>query len=944
MSQTDTCMSFLWAKKKEQNGQFFWLPLTLHLKDTMGVMDFLWHHWVSEGQKEIIIHALSDTGEEVADTAQRLACFLAGIHDLGKCTPVFQTQKGYQNSPDLDIALLNRLEQAGLTGISSLNLDMAARKRSHHTVTGEYLLQYFGVQQDIASVIGAHHGKPVDKDEIVTKMKRYPRYCFQDETKGPCQRLWLAMQKKLLEGSLEKTGFIDTEGNPTADSLPEISETGQVLLSGLVIMADWIASNEAYFPLIPLEENEPRAIEKRLQHGMMTWREKNPVEATEVMSIPDVGEYYRERFDFPPRPFQQKVFDTIADTANPGIFILEAPMGCGKTEAALTAAEELMAEKQLDGIFFGLPTQATSNGIFPRIEDWFDKFAGAYDKFGIMKLMHGKAALNELQEELVDGVHVDEERESGVLTSQWFAGKKTAILSDAIVGTVDHFLLSALKQKHLALRHLGFSKKVVIIDEVHAYDAYMDVFLSRAVEWMGAYGIPVVLLSATLPKGIREKLIQAYLLGQGKGIRTRDKKKYASIFQSEAYPLLTYTDGGTVRQRRDFTKEEDKCVVVRRLEENHLEEMLETLLANGGVAGIIVNTVGRAQGLFERLVKVFGRDVSLLHAKFIDTDRVAKEKVLMDNIGKDAKRPRRAIVIGTQVLEQSLDIDFDVLITDLCPMDLLLQRVGRLHRHQITRPEGLSIPILYVMGQSDTLSFEEGASAIYGDYLLARTQKLLPKEIFLPRDISPLVQSVYDDTEIHWDEGVKETYKSAKKKHAINIMKKTNTAQNQFLLRKPHLKIKPDKYNLIGWLDTSITFDSEENAFAQVRDAEESIEVIMLMKYGTGYGYFGKKEDISGQVENYKVAKEIAKQTLKLSSSIARFAFGNIQKTIEWLEEYNRENLYSWQQQPWLKGSLGILFEPVDDRKTGRFYLGDVILMYNYDIGLQVFQNNKKKI
>lgn len=944
MSQTDTCMSFLWAKKKEQNGRFFWLPLTLHLKDTMGVMDFLWHHWVSEGQKEIIIHALSDTGEEVVDTAQRLACFLAGIHDLGKCTPVFQTQKGYQNSPDLDIALLNRLEQAGLTGISSLNLDMAARKRSHHTVTGEYLLQYFGVQQDIASVIGAHHGKPIDKEEVVTKLKLYPRYCFQDEKEGPCQRLWLAMQKQILERNLKKTGFIDSEENPTVDSLPEISEIGQVLLSGLVIMADWIASNEAYFPLIPLEENEPEAMENRLQCGMMTWREKNPVEATDVMSIPNVEEYYSERFDFPPRPFQQKVFDTIANTENPGIFILEAPMGCGKTEAALTAAEELMAEKQLDGLFFGLPTQATSNGIFPRIEDWFDKFAGVYDKLGIMKLMHGKAALNELQEELVDGVHVDEERESGVLTSQWFAGKKTAILSDAVVGTVDHFLLSALKQKHLALRHLGFSKKVVIIDEVHAYDAYMDVFLSRAVEWMGAYGLPVVLLSATLPKGIREKLIQAYLLGQGKGIRTRDKKKYASIFQSEAYPLLTYTDGGTVRQRRDFTKEENKCITVHKLEENHLEEILETLLAHGGVAGIIVNTVGRAQMLFERVTKVFGTDVSLLHAKFIDTDRGIKEKVLMDNIGKGAKRPRRAIVIGTQVLEQSLDIDFDVLITDLCPMDLLLQRVGRLQRHQITRPEGLATPILYVMGQSDTLSFEKGASAIYGDYLLARTQKLLPKEIFLPRDISPLVQSVYDDTEIHWDEGVKETYKSAKKKHAINIMKKTNTAQNQFLLRKPHLKIKPDKYNLIGWLDTAITFDSEENAFAQVRDTEESIEVIVLMKCGMGYGFFGKKEDISSQVENSKVAKEIAKQTLKLSASVAWSAFGNVQKMIEWLENYNKKNLYSWQQQPWLKGSLGIIFEPVDDGKTGRFYLGDMTLMYNYDIGLHVFRNNKKKI
>ena len=429
MNQTEKCLSFLWAKKKEQSGQFFWLPLTLHLKDTMGVMEFLWHHWVSEGQKEIISRTLSDTGEVAIDIACRLACFLAGIHDFGKCTPAFQTQKGYQNSQDLDIALLNRLEQVGLTGIASFGLDVYERRRSHHTVTGEYLLQYFGVHKDIASVVGAHHGKPVNREEEIDNLKFYLRYCFQEE-EGPCQALWISMQKKLLSTTLKMTGFADSGGNPDVTLLPEISETGQVLLSGLVIMADWIASNEAYFPLIPLEENEPRAIEKRLQHGMMTWREKNPVEATEVMSIPDVGEYYRERFDFPPRPFQQKVFDTIADTANPGIFILEAPMGCGKTEAALTAAEELMAEKQLDGIFFGLPTQATSNGIFPRIEDWFDKFAGAYDKFGIMKLMHGKAALNELQEELVDGVHVDEERESGVLTSQWFAGKKMVLCQD----------------------------------------------------------------------------------------------------------------------------------------------------------------------------------------------------------------------------------------------------------------------------------------------------------------------------------------------------------------------------------------------------------------------------------------------------------------------------------------------------------------------------------
>ncbi len=148
---------------------------------------------------------------------------------LANVPPAFQTQKGYQNSPDLDIALLNRLEQARLTGISSLNLDMAARKRSHHTVTGEYLLQYFGVQQDIASVIGAHHGKPVDKEEIVTKMKRYPRYCFQDETKGPCQRLWLAMQKKLLEGSLEN--FPISVFPARAGVIPDVHDTASFVIS-----------------------------------------------------------------------------------------------------------------------------------------------------------------------------------------------------------------------------------------------------------------------------------------------------------------------------------------------------------------------------------------------------------------------------------------------------------------------------------------------------------------------------------------------------------------------------------------------------------------------------------------------------------------------------------------------------------------------------------------
>ncbi len=937
MGNTEKILSTLWAKKKEWGNQFYWLPLTVHLKDTIGVMRFIWHHWVSEGQKHIIIKNLElpSAKLDAENIAVNLACFLAGVHDLGKCTPMFQTQKGYNNSLDLDIAILEQLEITGLAGIKNIGFSENARRDSHHTIMGEYLLRDFGVRQDIASIIGAHHGKPTDADDKLDTLRGYPERFYQ-EAKGTIHVQWQKMQVRLITDALKDTGFVKPNGEANISLLPAIGEPGQVILSGLVIMADWIASNEAYFPLVPLDEQVLVNTTERLKTGITSWYKNNPAESLDIIGVPSADMYYQKRFNFLPRAFQQKVFDVLRSTDNLGLLILEAPMGCGKTEAALAATEELMAKKKLDGLFFGLPTQATSNGIFPRINTWLKNLMEDYATVGTIKLMHGKAALNDLQEELIEAAYVDEDISEGVLTTQWFSGKKTSILSDAVVGTVDQFLLAALKQKHLALRHLGFSRKVVVIDEVHAYDAYMNVFLSRAIQWMGAYGIPVILLSATLPAKTREDLIEAYIRGQGQKRSQREKEEHKKLFQSRAYPLITYTDNGEICQSVDFPQEKDRRIIIKKLDEANLEQTLKLLLANGGVVGIIVNTVTRAQVLFEQLVQLFDNDVKLLHSKFIATHRVNKEKHLMETIGKGAKRPQRSIIIGTQVLEQSLDIDFDVLITDLCPMDLLLQRVGRLHRHDISRPEGLSQPLLYVMGESEALEFEQGSAAIYGNYLLARTQSLLPKgEIFMPRDIPLLVQQVYGRENISWPAGVQEIYDKAKKKYEMVLEHKADEANRQFLLRKPHLKIKPERWNLIGWLNTEAKCDSEANALAQVRDAEESIEVIALVKIDYGYGFFGKKEDISNQIENYKVAKEIAKCNLKLSEAMARYACGTVDKTIEWLEKYNREQLSCWQQQPWLKGSLGIIFENTDDGYTGEFRLGNVILYYNCDIGLR---------
>ena len=945
MDRIDQALATLWAKKNDRDGRLTWLPLTTHLEDTKGVITCLYQHWMSDGQKEILLRTIKPAvGTADEALGRRLAQFLASVHDIGKATPVFQTQKSFQHAADLDDALVEHLEQSGFTGISELSLDAQDRKRTHHTVTGEYLLGQYGVRDDIASIIGAHHGKPLDDKKEVNDQRAYEDFYDQNENGDPSViALWQAVQKEIFLRAMRTGEFTKSDRTTDIALLPEITEPGQVILSGLVIMADWIASNERYFPLIPIEEMTTGDMRQRLEKG---WTQRYKHHADEPLTLSSTGEaeaYYTMRFGFAPRDFQRIVFDTIAKTEDPGIFILEAPMGGGKTEAALAAVEQLIAATQLDGLFFGLPTQATSNGIFRRIETWYEQLVKDYDKRSTMKLMHGKAALNDLQEELSRGDHVDEDGGAGVFTSAWFSGRKTAILSDAAVGTVDHFLLTALKQRHLALRHLGFSRKIVVIDEVHAYDAYMDVYLKRALEWMGAFGIPVVLLSATLPAGIRRDLICAYQKGRGYGIRKADRDSNALIFDSDHYPLLTYTEGDKICQRDDFPKAKDCCVAVHSLDEEKLAETLQILLKDGGVAGIIVNTVRRAQEIYQALAERFHGEVSLLHAHFIDTDRMKKERVLMDQIGKGAKRPYRAIVIGTQVLEQSLDIDFDVLFTDLCPMDLLLQRVGRLHRHKIHRPKALREPALYVMGMSATLDFEQGASHIYGEYLLARTQKILPETLFLPRDISPLVQQVYGNETFDWTEGLEAKYQDFRESHNEKRVQKEDKANRGFLLDRPHLKWKPEKYNLLGWLKTEAQDTSDDIACSQVRDAEESIEVIAVRQCGNGYSYFDSKEDISGQIEKVERMKELSSHTLKLSHLTAVQACGSVSETIAWLESYNRTHLSDWQSLPWLKGCLGIIFQMDEDMQTGFFPLGKVMLYYDDRLGLRVEKTSSSR-
>lgn len=907
-----------WAKKQYNNGSFEWLPLYIHLIDTKNVMAFLYDHWLSESQRRLLNKSINSDDEDIG---KKLAMFVAACHDLGKATPAFQLKKGYTNSSDLDSVLIEKLANDGFDGI--LDSKLASANKSHHSLASQYLLEKYGVNRDIAIIVGAHHGSPVEEPSQVDNQFAYPSNYYQNENKNnQIHKLWEDNQREILLRALETTGFKDIK------SLPYINQVGQVILTGLLIMADWIASNTKYFPLVSVYEDREFDTSNRAYNGLNAWIKTDAWQSSYKI---DYKEEFKERFmsgndSFYPNHYQDKFIQTIINSDDPGIFVFEAPMGIGKTEAALFGLEVLAQKKAASGMYFALPTQATSNGIFPRVERWLESVADEFEDKLSIRLIHGKAYLNETFNDLAKNINQDDYTEnSNVIVNELFSGRKSSILDDFIVGTIDQFLLMALKQKHLFLRHLGFSKKVVIIDEVHAYDAYMNQYLYQALKWLGAYDVPVIILSATLPAEKREELVKEYLLGKGIG---KKKQIHQRTIARDTYPLITYNDGSTIKYEDKFTKSKSKEIKVINEDNENLLNLLIKLYKQGGNIGVIVNTVKKAQELAKALEEVLGEDsFELIHSRFIDSQRIEKEDQLLKMIGKKSNRPHRKIYIGTQVIEQSLDIDFDVMVTELAPIDLILQRAGRLQRHDIERPKNYKKPILYVVGASESFDFDKGSASVYSPYLLARSQYFLPDSIIIPDDLSKLVQKVYSEDEIELLDDLKDKYYNFKNEHMKIIDSKKNRAK-VFRIGKPDSDFLDDEgETIMGWLNNSNEVITEEETFAQVRDSKETIEVIALQKNENGIGMFGTDYDIMDKIEDNNFSKKIASNTLKLPQVLSEKY--NISKTIEYLEKYNLKYLSGFQNSVWLRGSLGIIFD-----ENGIFEIGDYVLKYSSKYGL----------
>lgn len=950
----------LWAKSRD-NGDA-WMPLRCHLADAAGTAAELWDSWLPGQAKAIIEDSVKDP-----QLAKKLAVFLAAVHDVGKASAFFQ-----EKVPQL-------AHRVSMSGMYIPELGPEKYLAPHATlgafVLRDWLMERWGFStfgaEELAVIVGGHHGV-------------YPGLERGEDIENALAREdspWFEARNRALEEASICAGLNEDDWKTLAAG--RLSQAAQLVLTGVVIVADWIASNEDYF-LYPEDEEQPDTQATVLadpspRHRVSTalnalslpgpWRTQPAPDLAGASEDEAIAQFFRERFSFPreatPRPMQADAVRAAEELEGPGLIIIEAPTGEGKTEAALAAAETLARRFNSGGVMVALPTCATSDGIFSRVLRWLESAVPAGQRAS-MALTHSRAGLNDDYQSLfarpgrpdpfsgVRGVWGDQDnhhtQKAAIEAHHWLRGRKTAALAAFTVGTIDQFLMCALKSKHVMLRHLGLASKVVVLDEIHAADYYMQVYLHRALEWCGAHGVPVIACSATLPPVQRAALLESYRRGRcvAQGMTKLKIKKLPSLQENSlAFPLICTVSDAEMRRYTPAASGRFSRTTLEIIGDDvdALAERILSEIHDGGCVAIIRNTVKRACELYERLVADprLGEDnVRLLHSRFIASDRRELERQLLDKLGPKGDRPERLVVVATQVIEQSLDIDVDLMVSDLAPIDLLVQRIGRLHRHnRDNRPTGLQEARLLITGMSDAGNWstppeiDRGSCAIYGESTLLRTLATLYALIFSrskpvlhsPEDVPALVAMAY--AESLEDVPPPASAWSDPMAAADENMQIEKSAKEQ--KARAFLAPKPTKMAVWGW--NEIGTAEEVRGQAQVRDIQDSIEVIVIREDQQGPTclewidqYGGHPVDSMGGIPR-DLALALARCTVTLPSA----PFRNADRLDRLIQELEGRTPESWSMNPWLRGMLAL---PINDQ--GVFEWDGLIFRYDRKLGLEV--------
>lgn len=602
---------------------------------------------------------------------------VVACHDDGKVSPTFQ-YKIYKNLSQTPAEIWPLIKDATLD---------ENKLWGGHAGVSQATLDEMQVGKYIAEIAGQHHGWSPNIGA---------RQASSEVFGG---QAWLQQRIELIE-KLKKALNQD---------FPKIQNELQAkLIAGLTTVADWIGSGSLFDN--PSEDWQPKIKQAIEAAGFIAPKIK-----------PNLT--FEQIFGFNPREAQSQLFELANQ---PGVYVLEAPMGLGKTEAALYAAYLLLEKNKATGLYFALPTQLTSEKIHERVSAFLQTILEEDSLHANPILLHGQAWLKQ---------HMGEDAAPG---GEWFSQGKKGILAPFAVGTIDQALMAVLHVKHGFVRTFGLAGKVVILDEVHTYDAYTGTVMDELVDALRQLHCTVIILSATLIQERRQALLKTPVV-------------------EAAYPLISGLANNTLTEIA--IKPTEKNTVEINIEsdtEHALEEAL--IRAEQGQQVLwIENTVAEAQECFLTLAaraSALGIESGLLHSRFTQTHRQINEDKWVTLFGKSGWSQRREqgrILVGTQVLEQSLDIDADFLITRLAPTDMILQRLGRLWRHENPNRHPQAKQQAWLLAPNLEQAIEQpqkefGASAsVYAPYVLCRTLEVWQNrsQVSLPQDIRPLIEATY---------------------------------------------------------------------------------------------------------------------------------------------------------------------------------------------------------
>jgi CRISPR-associated endonuclease/helicase Cas3 len=710
-----------WGKtRRRRDGSDGWHPLAYHSLDVAAVGSVL----------------LRDQGfPRIAPALHPLLLTLLAWHDIGKFTRPFQC-KVEAFWP----AALGRFRPVSVShGHDTAGYGLLIGPMDD--VTASLLPKWRNAGRAMLRAACGHHGRP-------------PRDIDAISSEEACDVCLNAAKAYAIE-AMRTVGSL-----PVAPVGTEVALRLAWQLAGLVVVADWIGSNETWFEAndleMPLEQywtNHalPQAAAAVTQAGIV------PAVARGRVALSDLAPHATEA-----TPLQTLAVDLPLPAEGPTLVVIEDQTGAGKTEAALLLAHRMMALGHARGVFAALPTMATANAMYQRLTN---AYRVLFEDKAIPSLVlaHGRRALHQgFQKSILpsptpgDDAVEDTRAEdaagetAGAQCAAWVASdRRRAFLADIGVGTVDQALLGVLPSRHAPLRLFGLSQRVLIVDEAHAYDAYMSQELETLVAFHAALGGSAIVLSATLPQDRRAALLAAFHKGAG---------GTASELTSQHYPLLTLAAAGGDCERPCLPRRElGRTVQVERLATVEAAVARIAAAARAGLAVAWVrNAVDDAIEAHSALTAE-GIKADLFHARFAMGDRLDIEAAVVERFGREAPKADRAgrVLVATQVIEQSLDLDFDLMVSDLAPIDLLIQRAGRLWRHiRSDRAAAADTPRLLVLSPEATADADGGwlsgpwqrTRYIYRWTILWRSARELfaVGAIDTPGDVRRLIGAVYD--------------------------------------------------------------------------------------------------------------------------------------------------------------------------------------------------------